>query len=201
MRWPWIPLLVGLGVADALTSTTGLQAKLKWPNDVVVDAPAGAPAYPGWRKVCGVLAEVVATPNGTGVVVGVGINVSQTDDELPPTGPGAVPAGSLLTLGGSTTDRDTVLRAVLRAVGLRYTAWRDAGGDPRAAGTAAGYREACVTIGRVVVVHLPGGDHVEGVAEGVDDDGCLLVRPDDGSDVRALAAGDVVHVRPPGATT
>jgi BirA family biotin operon repressor/biotin-[acetyl-CoA-carboxylase] ligase len=89
-----------------------------------------------------------------------------------------------------------VVVALLRAFADRCTAWLVAGGVLRASGVAAAYRERCTTIGRQVVVHLPGDGRLVGVAEGVDDDGCLLVRPDDGSAVRALAAGDVVHVRP-----
>jgi BirA family transcriptional regulator, biotin operon repressor / biotin---[acetyl-CoA-carboxylase] ligase len=189
-------LLTGLAVTDALVHTAGLDARLKWPNDVLVDAPPGAPSPRGWHKVCGALAEVVHTPTGDGVVIGLGLNVSQRQDELPSAGPGGVPAGSLLTLGSATVDRDTVLRAVLRALGTRCTAWLGSGGDPRVSGVAAAYRERCATIGSPVDVHLPGDQHLVGVAEGVDDDGCLLVRPDDGSAVRTLAAGDVVHLRP-----
>jgi BirA family biotin operon repressor/biotin-[acetyl-CoA-carboxylase] ligase len=196
--WAWLPLLAGVAVSDALVHVAGLDARLKWPNDVLVDAPAGSPAGHGWHKVCGVLAEVVPIPGGQGVVVGIGVNVSQRGDELPPSGPGALPAGSLRTLGAATTDRDTVLRAVLRALAVRYDAWLAAGGDARRSGVAAAYRERCATIGLPVTVHLPGGDRVVGEAEGVDDAGCLLVRPDDGTAVRALAAGDVVHVRPAG---
>lgn len=178
-RWSWLPLVAGLGVVDALVHAGSLDARLKWPNDVLV----------GDRKLGGVLAEVVEGPDGPGVVVGIGLNVSQGQGEL------AVPtATSMLLAGAATTDRDTVLRALLRAVGDRYTAWSGAGGDPRASGLAAGYRERCVTIGRAVVVHLPGAAELAGVAEGVDDDGRLLVR--DADDVlHALAAGDVVHVR------
>lgn len=195
-RWSWVPLLAGLAVSDVLVHTAGLDARLKWPNDVLIDAPAGAPTARGWHKVCGVLAEVVPTPAGQGVVVGIGLNVSQQDDELPGAGPGGVPAGSLLTLGSATIDRETVLRGLLRALAARCTAWLDADGDPRASGVAAAYRERCTTIGREVAVHLPGGGRLVGLAEGVDDAGCLLVRPEDGSDARPLAAGDVVHVRP-----
>lgn len=194
-RWTWLPLMAGLAVSDALVHTAGLDARLKWPNDVIVDAPPGAPSPKGWHKVCGVLAEVVPTPAGDGIVVGIGINVSQRQEELPSAGPGGVPAGSLLTLGSATTDRDTMLRAVLRALGTRCTAWLNSGGDLRASGVAAAYRERCATIGSAVDVHLPGDQHLVGVAEGVDDDGCLLVRPDDGSAVQTLAAGDVVHLR------
>jgi len=83
---------------------------------------------------------------------------------------------------------------VLRAVGARYVAWADAGGDPRASGLGAAYREACATIGRRVRVGLPDGAELVGTAQGVDDEGRLLVEQD-GGHVTALAAGDVVHVR------
>ncbi|HET8614122.1 MAG TPA: biotin--[acetyl-CoA-carboxylase] ligase [Actinomycetales bacterium] len=195
-RWSWLPLLTGLAVVDALVRTCGLDAQLKWPNDVLVEAAAGAPASRGWHKVCGVLAEVVSTPSGQAVVVGIGLNVSQREDELPDGGPGGVAGGSLATLGSATTDRDTVLRSVLRSLGARYEAWVGAGGDPRASEVGAAYREASATIGESVAVHLPGDQTLTGVAEGVDDAGCLLLRPHDGTAVRALAAGDVVHVRP-----
>lgn len=187
--WSWLPLVVGLGVSDALATVAEVPAVLKWPNDVLLDG----------RKVCGVLVEVVERPASAGgvssAVLGVGVNVLQRQDELPvPT------ATSLLLAGASTTDRDTVLRAVLRSVGARYLQWVAAAGDPVASGVAAAYRERCDTIGRSVRVELPGDQQVFGVAEGVDADGRLLVRPEDADpDVppRALAAGDVVHVRGP----
>ncbi len=178
--WSWLPLVVGVGVVDALVRVAGLDARLKWPNDVLV----------GDLKVCGVLAEVVELDQGAAVVVGVGINVSQSAEELP------VPTATSLALAGAaTTDRDTVLRAVLRSVGVRYLAWVEAAGDPRRSGVGAAYRERCSTIGRRVRVDLPGEGALEGEAEGVDDDGRLLVNAA-GAGVRALAAGDVVHVRP-----
>lgn len=195
-RWAWLPLLAGVAVVDALTRICGLPARLKWPNDVLVPADGLAPrdraaADSPLLKVCGILAEVVTSPAGPVVVLGAGINVGQQQAELP-----VDTATSLLLAGSATTDRDTVLRAYLRALADRYRDWRRAGGDPRASGLAAAYRESCVTIGREVAVHLPTGDPVTGQAEGVDDDGQLLVRTPDGS-VRAMAAGDVVHVRPP----
>jgi BirA family biotin operon repressor/biotin-[acetyl-CoA-carboxylase] ligase len=139
-----------------------------------------------------VLAEAVAAPDGTPVaaVVGFGLNVDQHRDELP------VPAATSLRLAGAATlDRDTVLRACLRAVAVRYRAWVEAAGDPRSSGIGAGYREACLTLGQEVEVRLPGGDEaVRGVAEEVDDEGRLVVATAGG--LRALAAGDVGHVRP-----
>jgi BirA family biotin operon repressor/biotin-[acetyl-CoA-carboxylase] ligase len=153
----WLPLLGGLAVVKALRERAEVDAALKWPNDVLV----------GERKVAGLLAEAV---DGA-VVLGVGLNVTTHADELP-----HAAATSLLIEGARTTDRDTLLRAVLRALSVT-DADRPA------------YREACTTIGRQVQVHVPGGDVVEGLAEGVDEEGRLVV------DGTPYAAGDVVHLR------
>lgn len=185
-RWSWLPLLVGLSVVEALRSVAGVQAVLKWPNDVLVVEPDGDRRP---LKLAGVLAEVVATGEGPAAVVGTGVNVSQSRAELPvPT------ATSLLLAGARTLDRDTVLRATLRGLADSYRLWVVAGGDAVACGLAARVRETCSTIGREVRVQLPGGaDDLVGTAEGVDDEGRLLV--DAGGRHAAVAAGDVVHVR------
>jgi BirA family biotin operon repressor/biotin-[acetyl-CoA-carboxylase] ligase len=193
-RWSWLPLLTGLAVVDALTRVCGLPAGLKWPNDVLVPEPVpGMPPEQGERrKVCGVLLEAVPGADGApaAAVVGLGLNVDQERDELP------VPTATSLRLAGAATlDRDTVLRACLRALAVRYRGWADADGDPWASGVGAAYREACLTLGQQVEVQLPGREPVRGVAEGIDDDGRLLVASAGG--VQALAAGDVVHVRAP----
>lgn len=162
-RWPWLPLVTGLAVATALREQADVDAVLKWPNDVLVDG----------RKLCGVLAEV---PVPDAAVLGIGLNVSTRADELP-----SAAATSLQLAGATTTDRDTLLRAVLRALG-------DVLAD--VAGARAAYRELCSTLGLRVRVELPGGRAVEGTAEAVDDDGRLVV------DGTAYGAGDVVHLRP-----
>jgi BirA family biotin operon repressor/biotin-[acetyl-CoA-carboxylase] ligase len=201
----WVPLLGGLAVTEALRTVCGLQAALKWPNDVLVPVPdpvtGRLPRDPA-GKVAGLLAEAVpgAGPQEVGaVVLGIGLNVSQDAAELP------VPQATSLRLAGSaTTDRDTVARAVLRALAERYGAWLAAGGDPVASGIASAYRETCVTIGRPVQVLLPDSSTLLGQAEGVDDEGRLLVRPRragraESETVLPLSAGDVVHVRAEGA--
>ena len=80
-RRGWLPLLAGVAVATAVTAVTGVQTRLKWPNDVLT----------GPAKLAGILAEAA----GDAVVVGVGLNVSTEPGELPPPGPGALPATSL----------------------------------------------------------------------------------------------------------
>ena len=168
--WPWLPLWTGLAVATALRERAGVDAVLKWPNDVVLGPDAGDLAD---RKLCGVLVEV---PETAAAVVGIGLNVTTAQDELPHDG-----ATSLLLAGARTTDRDTVLRAVLRSLTGVLA-------DPAAARAA--YRARCSTLGRRVRVELPAGGLAEGAAEAVDDSGRLVV------DGRVLGAGDVVHLRP-----
>jgi BirA family biotin operon repressor/biotin-[acetyl-CoA-carboxylase] ligase len=159
-QWPWLPLLTGLAVTAAVREQAELEARVKWPNDVLV----------GGRKVCGVLVEV---PVPGSAVVGIGLNVTTTADELPHPG-----ATSLRLEGAATVDRDTLLRAVLRRL-------RDVLADPVAG--RAEYRALSASIGRRVEVAVPGGGTVSGLAEAVDDDGRLVV---DGTQV---GAGDVVH--------
>lgn len=182
-RWSWLPLLTGLAALDVLKTVAGLPAALKWPNDVMVGEPGGD------KKVAGILAELVTQPSGAGVVLGLGLNVALDEDELP------VPTATSLRLAGAaTTDRQVLLHAYLRALEHRYDRWRAAAGDPRRSGVGAAYRESCTTLGREVVVQLPTGEDLTGTAEGVDDEGRLLVRDARGAQ-RALAAGDVRHVR------
>ncbi|WP_436773463.1 biotin--[acetyl-CoA-carboxylase] ligase [Yinghuangia sp. YIM S09857] len=174
-RWGWLPLLVGVAAARAVSRVGGVDVRLKWPNDLLV----------GDRKLAGILAERA----GTGVVVGMGLNVTLREDELPV--PGAI---SLALAQSITTDRDPLLRAVLRELETWYQGWRAAGGDARASGLHAAYTESCATIGRRVRVELPAGRVLVGTATGVDDDGRIIVAGPDGPE--AVGAGDVVHVRP-----
>jgi BirA family biotin operon repressor/biotin-[acetyl-CoA-carboxylase] ligase len=181
VRWPWLPLLTGLAVVDGLGSH-GVQASLKWPNDVLV----------GESKVAGLLVERVERPGGAVAVVGIGLNVSSTRDELP-----VESATSLLLAGAGSADRSAVLQAVLESFTGWYEGWRALGG--RADRLRPSYVAACSTLGRRVRVELPTGEPLEGRAVGVDDDGRLRV--DDGSRVHVLGAGDVVHVRASGQRT
>lgn len=198
-RRGWLPLLTGIAVAGAITSATGVATTLKWPNDVLADqGQAGAGAGPG--KLVGILAEAAADA----IVVGIGVNVSTQQAELPDRGPGALPAASLLTAGAKPDglDRTPLLLAILDAFERRYLTWREAGGDPEASGLRAAYLERSGTIGRQVRAELPSGQPLSGLAVGVDADGRLLVRSSSGTDLSGaagsvvpVAAADVVHLR------
>ncbi len=192
-RWGWLPLLAGGALAEAGGRVGVVDAVLKWPNDLLVrSATAPDLVGPGYGKCAGLLAEVV--PGGA-VVLGIGLNVHQRVDELPPPGElGALPAVSLALAGALCTDRDPLLRAVLRAVATWYARWADADGDPVASGVRQAYLDGCVTVGANVRVSMPDGSTVAGRATDVDLDGRLVVIGA-GGDRHVVAAGDVRHVR------
>jgi BirA family biotin operon repressor/biotin-[acetyl-CoA-carboxylase] ligase len=173
-RRGWLPLLTGVALAEAVGEVPGVRASLKWPNDLL--AADGA-------KLAGILAEAA----GGAVVVGVGLNVSTRADELPETGT------SLALTAGRPVDRSAVLLQFLRGFERRYLAWGATLGDPVSSGLARDYLAWCSTIGAHVVVTLPDGSTLEGVAESVDWDGRLVVRAAEGA--VELASGDVRHLR------
>jgi BirA family transcriptional regulator, biotin operon repressor / biotin---[acetyl-CoA-carboxylase] ligase len=178
-RLGWLPLLVGVAGATAVRRIAEVDVRLKWPNDLLA----------GERKLAGVLAERVESGGDGAVVVGMGLNVSLRREELP------VPTATSLALeGAACTDRDPLLRAVLREIERHYRDWTAADGDADAAGLRSAYLAASATVGREVRVELPGDRVLTGVATGVDASGCLLVRA--GGEERAVSAGEVVHVRP-----
>ncbi|MEV8017733.1 biotin--[acetyl-CoA-carboxylase] ligase [Streptomyces sp. NPDC086554] len=181
-RWGWLPLLTGVAVATGLSRVAGVDTALKWPNDLLVTVGGEE------RKAGGILAER-AGAGGAGVVVGVGINVTLRADELPVPG-----AGSLALAGAAGTDRDPLLRAVLRSLDQWYTDWRDAGGDPAASGLQETYAAGCATLGRKVRAELPGDRSITGEAVAVDGDGRLVLATGDGVQ-EPVGAGDIVHVR------
>jgi BirA family transcriptional regulator, biotin operon repressor / biotin---[acetyl-CoA-carboxylase] ligase len=175
-RWAWLSLAAGLAARDALRSAAGVNAELKWPNDLMVPSVAcGGSGGP--RKLGGILSHVV---DEDAVVVGIGVNVAMRSADLP------VPEASSVLLEGGNVDRAGLLAALLAALQVRVAQWRS--GD---AALASDYREACISIGRLVEVLLPNGSELRGMVAGIDDQGHLLVN--DGEETTRVTAGDVVH--------
>jgi BirA family biotin operon repressor/biotin-[acetyl-CoA-carboxylase] ligase len=172
--WSWLPLLAGLALSEAVRDTAAVPAGLKWPNDLVIED----------RKAAGILAQAGADR----VVVGIGLNVSTSADELP------VPEATSLMLAAATdTDRFELLVAILSRLDARVAQWTDFGGDAEAAGLLTAYRECCATLGRHVAVTV-GDETLHGEAVDIDPAGRLVLSID--GERRPLAAGDVKHVRP-----
>lgn len=183
-RWGWLPLLAGVATATAVSRTAGLDTALKWPNDLLITVDGEQ------RKTAGILAE---RADDTGVVIGIGINVTLREDELP------VPTATSLALAGApVTDRDPLLRAVLRSLAEWYGSWRAADGDPHLCRLQESYAAGCATLGRTVRAELPGGRELVGEAVAVDSDGRLVITS--GGRRETVGAGDVIHVRPAGGT-
>lgn len=164
----WLPLVVGLGVARGLERGAGVRPELKWPNDVLVDG----------MKLAGILAERLGDGS---VVVGVGINVDQSESELP--------AGGISLRGaGRSVERTDLLVQVLAAVAEAYRDWV-AGVDMREA-----YVAVSATVGRDVTADLATGQLV-GRAQGLGAGGELVIIDAQGTE-HSVSAGDVTLRRP-----
>lgn len=166
--WPLLPLVAGYAVARAL----GGFATLKWPNDVMI----------GDRKVCGILVERVHTRPPM-VVIGIGINVDQSADELP------VPTATSLALAGHPVDRTVLFGDVVRRLRVSLGVFAS---SPNTFMNQ--YRGRSSTLDQDVRVALPGDRVVEGRAADFDPHGRLVLDAHDGT--LTLSAGDVVHLRP-----
>lgn len=174
-RWGWLPLLAGLALAETVNDLYAIDAGLKWPNDLLIDG----------RKCAGILAEA-AVPGA--VVVGVGLNVRQTEEQLPST-PSGLPATSLQLAGVADIDRTALAAKLITRFRSRYISWQSAPDELRA-----GYVKHCWTLGRKVLIAMPDGRQITGEATTVDGDGRLVIR-DDRGELCPIAAGDVTHVR------
>jgi len=173
--WGWIPLMTGVAVVNAVRATAGVDAKLKWPNDVLV----------GEGKLAGILAEVAA-PDPV-IVVGLGLNVTLTANEAPDSR-----ATSLLMLSSTMLDRSALLGAVLAELSARVDRWRSAGGPDTL--LVEDYRRLSSTLGTRVRATLPGDRDIIGVATDLDESGQLII--DTGAQTVAVSAGDITHLRP-----
>jgi BirA family biotin operon repressor/biotin-[acetyl-CoA-carboxylase] ligase len=176
---PQLSLVGGLAVADALVAVASVPARIRWPNDLLVDG----------RKVCGILAEAASDGAGDGVgagasagrlhhvILGIGVNLAQTafPEAL------ADRATSLRLVTGRAPEADVVLAAVLEQLGRHYETWR-AGGF---AALRAAWLERSTLPGQPV--RLPDGS--DGVGVDVGDDGLLVARAGDGRLVHIVSGG------------
>lgn len=173
----WLSLLMALAIKEV---TQGLlpstAVMVKWPNDVLVDS----------KKLSGILAE--ATPSLENVVVGFGINLNQTQEELPVSS-----ATSLALSGLAQIDKDGYLFDILSSFRSLYLDLATAGGDAEQAGLREKVQSASGTIGQEVEISYPDGSAQVGLAVGIDSTGRLLVEVS-GNEI-AVSAADILHLR------
>lgn len=167
-----ITLVAALSVCRAIREVTGLKTSIKWPNDLVIDG----------RKVCGILTEMSMEAGQIRyVVLGIGINVNQTEfpDDLPH-------AYSLAMAAGQTLSREAIIAGVWECFEEDYERYLETG-DMR--GLRDQYEKHLANCGRQVRVLAPAGEW-SGVAEGISDGGDLLVKDENG-ELRAVNSGEV----------
>jgi BirA family biotin operon repressor/biotin-[acetyl-CoA-carboxylase] ligase len=165
---PELSLAAALATALAVEDATLLSAQIKWPNDVMLNR----------RKVAGILAEL---REGV-VVLGIGLNVNQTHEQLP--AETKVPAASLRTIDGRVRDREEVLQLLLDRLGAVYGHWRETGLD----GLYDDVGARDFLRGRRVEV-----ESVRGTADRIERDGRLAVETDSGRVL--VASGEVLFER------
>jgi BirA family biotin operon repressor/biotin-[acetyl-CoA-carboxylase] ligase len=181
--WPaeralWLIMLAGLAAVEAIEAVAELPARLKWPNDVVLDQDGR------WRKVGGLLVDTALDNDGrlASAVLGLGLNVNIPAAALPSA---AMPPTSLMIAAGRPVARRSLLVALLESLERRYEAAR------RGESPLLEWKARLVTLGQPVTVSAAGaGEPLAGAAEDTDEWGHLLVRDETGR-LHTIAAGDV----------
>ena len=163
--WGFIAHLAALSMREVISQDIPSQVQLKWPNDILI----------GDKKVAGILSQ--ATDDG--VIIGIGVNVAMTAEELP-----VETATSIGLMGSSKLDRNLLLANFLNLFEVNFEKW-DEGVD-----FIDRYSAVCATLGRQVQIEVIGRANRTGKALTINKVGALML--DDGFEVNV---GDVVHLR------
>jgi BirA family biotin operon repressor/biotin-[acetyl-CoA-carboxylase] ligase len=167
---PVLTLALGLAAQDAIAKSTGIACDLRWPNDVMIAD----------RKVAGILVQL----SGAKAIAGIGINVNH--ESFPPELASEATSLSREKCGAGASacqpvPREPIIAALLRAAD-EYLAY-DTSAILRLFTQGSSY-----AAGRRVEVHQPRGV-IRGVTAGLNPDGFLVVRQDDGTDTLIIAGG------------
>ncbi len=184
----WISLATGLAVKSGIAISTGLDADIRWPNDLMLSVAGGSPGFgraeegPA-KKVGGILVEAAVNPGPDALlryaVIGIGLNINHErfPAELEPV------ATSLAIASGEPQSRNALLIGILRALDQELT--QLANGEPdllrRFTGSSTWVR------GKRVQVSEQGG--YRGVTAGLNSDGYLLVAAEDGTERTVISGG------------
>jgi BirA family transcriptional regulator, biotin operon repressor / biotin---[acetyl-CoA-carboxylase] ligase len=169
-----LTLLCAVSICEAIKAVTGIEAQIKWPNDILINQ----------KKVGGILTELNAEMDEIRfVVIGVGINVNNDRKSL------ISGATSLKEHKKETVGRVELLQEILRRIEKNYLVFLEKGSRP----IIDKWREHTITLGKRVKIYSH-HEHVEGEAVDIDNDGALLLRKDSGL-TQKITSGDVVHCR------
>lgn len=174
---PLVTLMGAVAAASAIRKQLDVPAGIKWPNDIFISG----------KKVGGLLTEMSAEPDRIRhIALGIGLDVNMALDELPPD---IRPLTTTLAAeAGRTIDRVLLVRRLLTDLDRWYQIFLRNEGD-----VLKEWEMLNVTLGnRVVVSGL--GETAEGLAQGIDNEGRLILKLDNGS-LRLIAAGDVTILK------
>jgi len=171
---PKITLMCAISACTAIRDCSGLDAKIRWPNDILVEG----------KKICGILTEMKAEQDRIDfIIVGIGINVNTPASALPKVGT------SIKEEVGKKFSRIELTRKLLESLEVHYEGFKKDG----FAATRQHWRDLSATLGRRVKADL-NHKKIEGQAQDIDEDGALLIRLDNGF-IERLLSGDVILVR------
>ena len=166
----WIPLIVGVAAANAISKYCGLEPLLKWPNDLLI----------GDLKVGGIIAEQFENC----VVVGIGINVLQEINELP------VPTATSLLLESKNNEinaRENLISYLLQEIRSEFDAWNLAEDNIEILNK---YSKVSATLGKQIKLDFQNGESKESTAIGFAENGGLLI-----SSGETIVSADLTHLR------
>jgi BirA family biotin operon repressor/biotin-[acetyl-CoA-carboxylase] ligase len=170
---PVLTLMAGVAVAKTMQAHYKLDAKVKWPNDILI----------GGRKVCGILSEASAQGERLDyVIIGIGINANNEGAALRLERPISPPV-SMKDVIGKGVDTTALLASLLRILEREYVLVREG----RVEEMLAGWVALSDTIGRKVEM-LDAEKPITGIAKGITTEGALLVETESGT--MAVASGD-----------
>jgi BirA family biotin operon repressor/biotin-[acetyl-CoA-carboxylase] ligase len=168
---PMLSILAGVAVVRAIRKTSGLDPRIKWPNDIMIDG----------KKVSGILVEsVIEGQTPSYAVLGIGINVdldTKSVQEIDGT------ATAISAAAGHSVSREAILGQLLQDIDSLYL--QAVQGAP----VLPEWKSLLDTLGQRVIARW-GPDSYSGVAEDIDELGNLVLRLDDG-ELITLTAGDV----------
>jgi BirA family transcriptional regulator, biotin operon repressor / biotin---[acetyl-CoA-carboxylase] ligase len=164
-EWGFISHLAALAMHEIISAYLSYEIKIKWPNDILIRD----------KKVAGLIAQIA----GEGIVIGIGLNVEMSSEELP-----VSTATSLAIADSDQLDRNQILAHFLDLFASKFQEW-DNGRD-----FTVEYAEVSATLGRQVQIEVAGRDKRSGLAQSITSTGALML-----SDGFEVNVGDVVHLR------
>ncbi len=177
--WTLVPLMAAVSVHDTLQRVCELKVDIKWPNDIMVDE----------KKVCGILAETVDTPQGKALIVGIGINLN--NDAF---APDLQTATSIASATGQRPDPEAVLQELVRSFVRSYQKLKQQEG--RAEVDKDWCERSSYCMGKRVRV-TEGCKSFSGTTRGIEPDGALRVETEMG-ELKIVRAADVSSLRTTG---